>query len=86
MLKVRKNNLSRPVIISTDIGGTLVGDEEGLKKFNLLYLQYFYFDKKNILIYNSGRSIQSYLKAEKEHNLIKPDYFISRCGVIIYKN
>ena len=38
------------------------------------------------LPYNSGRAITSYSKAEKKYNLIRPNYFISRCGVAIYEN
>ena len=55
-------------------------------KFITCYLKHFYFNSKNLLIYNSGRAMHSYLKAKEENNLIVPNYFISRCGVEIYEN
>jgi hydroxymethylpyrimidine pyrophosphatase-like HAD family hydrolase len=72
------------LIISTDLGGTLCGDTESMRKFNNFYLENHYFEKNNTLIYNTGRGYKSFLEMRKRENLLNPNYLITRCGCGIF--
>lgn len=68
-------------VLISDIDGTLLGDEGGLKAFNE------YIDTirdKIFLVYASGRSYEEYLSAIKHDGLIYPDAVITSTGADIY--
>lgn len=49
------------------------------------WIENFYFDKRNVLIYNTGRSIRTLYSLMRKEGLILPDYFIGRCGTNIFR-
>jgi len=73
------------VIISTDLGGTLCGEPAALQSFNRMWLENFAFNKNNVLIYNTGRKLDSFLKLQKEQKLLQPAWLITRTGCYIYR-
>jgi len=72
-------------MIVTDLDGTLVGDKSALDEFNKFWLSHCYLDSRKLLIYSTGRSLNSFVENLKpKENLLWPDYLICGCGASIY--
>jgi len=80
--KVNLNN--ETFALMTDLDGTLLGDEEGLKLFNRFWLKFFMLNNQAKLIYNTARSIDQIVGFKKKFGLLWPDICICNCGTKIY--
>ncbi len=67
--------------IISDIDGTLLGDQEGLKAFNA-YLGTL--KGRVFIVYASGRSYEEFLNALEYEGLMQPDAVIASTGADIY--
>jgi sucrose-phosphate synthase len=69
------------ITLISDIDGTLLGDPQGLKDFNLFVAS---IRDKICIIYASGRNYQECLNAIKNDGLLVPDALISSTGADIH--
>lgn len=66
-------------MLSSDLDDTLTGNRDALARFNQVWItQLVPFGCK--LVYNTGRSLEDYLAASRDWDLLKPDAFIGGCG------
>eukprot|EP00922_Rhytidocystis_sp_ex-Travisia-forbesii_P038999 GHVS01058082.1.p1 GENE.GHVS01058082.1~~GHVS01058082.1.p1 ORF type:complete len:456 (+),score=70.56 GHVS01058082.1:69-1436(+) len=73
----------KPVLVVTDLDGTLLGHDEHLNSFNKIWLQKHVW-RGSKLVYNTGRNLKDFLLAAQQHQLHKPDYAIVGVGTEIY--
>ncbi|KAJ1613112.1 sucrose-phosphatase-like HAD hydrolase [Cryptosporidium canis] len=74
----------QPIVVVTDLDGTLIGNEEYLKMFNEIWTrQHMFIGSK--LIYSTGRNLKDFLHAAKQFGLIRPDYAICGVGTEVYE-
>jgi len=81
-----KVNIPDKFYLMTDLDGTLLGEDEGLRKFNQIWLRYF-MGKPNVkLIYNTGRNFTQTCEFKRKINFLWPDICICNCGTKIYNH
>ncbi|KAF7457078.1 Sucrose-6F-phosphate phosphohydrolase [Cryptosporidium felis] len=73
-----------PIVIVTDLDGTLLGKDEYLEEFNDIWIRQHMFNGSK-LIYSTGRNLKDFLLAAKKFGLLKPDYAICGVGTEIYE-
>eukprot|EP00922_Rhytidocystis_sp_ex-Travisia-forbesii_P019056 GHVS01028280.1.p1 GENE.GHVS01028280.1~~GHVS01028280.1.p1 ORF type:complete len:433 (-),score=97.74 GHVS01028280.1:82-1380(-) len=73
----------RPVLVVTDLDGTLLGHDEFLSEFNKLWLQKHVW-RGSKLVYNTGRNLKDFLQVAQQHNLHRPAYAIVGVGTELY--
>ncbi|KAH8584345.1 sucrose-phosphatase-like HAD superfamily hydrolase [Cryptosporidium sp. chipmunk genotype I] len=73
-----------PIVVVTDLDGTLIGHDDYLKKFNEIWIRQHMFNGSK-LIYSTGRNLKDFLLAAKQFDLLRPDYAICGVGTEIYE-
>lgn len=78
---------SHPTIqlLSTDIDGTLIGNDKALERFNKNW-NAIPNEARPLLCYNTGRLLDDTLGLIEKKSLIEPDYLICGVGTSIYNN
>ena len=87
LIKIESDNINlndEVYALMTDLDGTLLGDEQALKDFNIFWLKYFMLHSNMKLIYNTARSIEQIAGFKKKFGLLWPDICICNCGTKIY--
>eukprot|EP00922_Rhytidocystis_sp_ex-Travisia-forbesii_P057227 GHVS01084784.1.p1 GENE.GHVS01084784.1~~GHVS01084784.1.p1 ORF type:complete len:458 (-),score=72.68 GHVS01084784.1:318-1691(-) len=74
---------SRPVLLVTDIDGTLIGHDDYLNEFNKIWLKQHVW-RGSQLVYNTGRNLKDFLLAAQAHALHRPAYAIAGVGTEVY--
>ncbi|GMH38515.1 hypothetical protein BSKO_06399 [Bryopsis sp. KO-2023] len=79
--------IGKPVMVVSDLDGTMVGDDEATKAFKNFWQKQAVV-RGSVLVYSTGRSLQSFqeLLREKRHCLNVPDVLVSSVGTKIYLN
>lgn len=79
--------IGKPVMVVSDLDGTMVGDDEATKAFRNFWQKQAVV-RGSVLVYSTGRSLQSFqaLLREKNHCLNVPDVLVSSVGTKIYIN
>eukprot|EP00922_Rhytidocystis_sp_ex-Travisia-forbesii_P069416 GHVS01103575.1.p1 GENE.GHVS01103575.1~~GHVS01103575.1.p1 ORF type:complete len:449 (-),score=57.10 GHVS01103575.1:161-1507(-) len=72
-----------PVLVVTDLDGTLLGHDDYLNQFNKMWLKKHVW-RGSKLVYNTGRNLKDFLLAAQEHQLHRPDYAVVGVGTEIY--
>lgn len=72
-----------PVLLVTDLDGTLIGHDAYLRKFNEVWLKRHVW-RGSKLIYSTGRNLKDFLCASALLDLLQPDYAICGVGTEIY--
>ncbi|KAH8739398.1 sucrose-phosphatase-like HAD superfamily hydrolase [Cryptosporidium ryanae] len=73
-----------PIVLVTDLDGTLLGNEYYLGKFNDIWTRQHMFNGSK-LIYSTGRNLKDFLLVSKQCDLLKPDFAICGVGTEIYE-
>ncbi|KAK6587992.1 sucrose-phosphatase-like HAD superfamily hydrolase [Cryptosporidium xiaoi] len=73
-----------PIVLVTDLDGTLIGNSYYLSKFNDIWIREHMFNGSK-LIYSTGRNLKDFLIASKQYNLLKPDFAVCGVGTEIYE-
>ncbi|MEW5307867.1 MAG: hypothetical protein WDW36_010240 [Sanguina aurantia] len=76
----------RPVMLVSDLDGTMVGDDEASGAFKAWW-QEAGVTRGGVLVYNTGRALDSFqaLLSDKSHCLAPPDALISAVGTKVYE-
>ena len=76
-----------PIMIVSDLDGTMVGDDAATAAFTAAWTEEGAFPKGSALVYSTGRSLESFaaLIAEKKGVMAVPDALICAVGTKVYK-
>ena len=76
-----------PIMIVSDLDGTMVGDDAATAAFTAAWTESGAFPKGSALVYSTGRSLESFaaLIAEKKNVMAVPDALICAVGTKVYK-
>lgn len=74
-----------PVVVVTDLDGTLLGHEDYLRRFNEIWTRQHMFNEGSRLVYSTGRNLKDFLHAARQFGLLRPDYAICGVGTEIYE-
>ena len=76
-----------PVMIVSDLDGTMVGDDAATAAFTAAWTEEGAFPPGSALVYSTGRSLESFaaLIAEKRGVMAVPDALICAVGTKVYK-
>lgn len=82
---LQKQTVGDPILLVSDLDGTMVGDDEGTTAFRDLW-QMKGVLQGSVLVYSTGRTLPQFqqLLAEKDGVLLCPDVLISAVGTKIY--
>jgi len=83
-IHINKTNLKSPIIVMTDLDGTLVGNIVAIHNFNNFWMSNFMLQNNNKLIYSTGRVFKSFEEKKSTIELIWPDVLGCGCGSSIY--
>jgi len=76
------DGISRVLVVS-DLDGTMIGDDRGTKDFSEVWYRELSL-REGHLVYNTGRSLSSYVQVQKEKSLPQPTALITAVGSEIY--
>jgi len=77
--------LQRPLLLVTDIDGTLHGDEASMRTLlRLLHHARQHDDPSCRIVYNTGRSLPSFLRLHAREDVPLPDVFVGGTGTEMY--
>jgi hypothetical protein len=76
-----------PIMIVSDLDGTMVGDDAATAAFTAAWTEEGAFPPGSALVYSTGRSLESFaaLIAEKKGVMAVPDALICAVGTKVYK-
>lgn len=74
-----------PVVLVTDLDGTLIGHDDYLRRFNEIWTRQHMFNEGSKLVYSTGRNLKDFLHAARQFGLLRPDYAICGVGTEIYQ-
>jgi len=72
-----------PVLLVTDLDGTLVGHDEAMRRFFDIWTTHFEW-RGSVLVYNTGRSLDSVLRLFKDKDMKYPTALITGVGTQVY--
>ena len=78
---------AEPIMIVSDLDGTMVGDDAATAAFTAAWTEEGAFPPGSALVYSTGRSLESFaaLIAEKKGVMAVPDALICAVGTKVYK-
>lgn len=75
--------MNNDLLLVTDLDGTLIGSDAGLRQFNAI-IDVKKNTSKTVVVHSTGRSLAKYLLLANEKELIQPDILICSVGTEIY--